>query len=184
MNIYRFCQDSAVNISDLWKSAKAPILVKTTLMIWVYFFTSLKWIIPILRTKTFVRFPLRFWTWSQPWMLRNIFPISNPIQRTANCIQTVRKARQENYLPWNLFMTIISRKTWSGQIRLVRWMYQRLRTRILSGWIRMKLHSFWMRLNPVRNYPGVSWHLMRKQRFGMWQFWRCFWEQVFEFRSV
>ena len=61
-DIYRFCQDSAVNISDLWKSAKAPIPVKTTLMIWVYFFTSLKRIIPILRTKTFIRFPLRFWT--------------------------------------------------------------------------------------------------------------------------
>ena len=57
-----FCQDSAVNISDLWKSAKAPIPVKTTLMIWVYFFTFLKRIIPILRTKTFIRFPLRFWT--------------------------------------------------------------------------------------------------------------------------
>lgn len=26
------------------------------------FFTSLKRIIPILRTKTFIRFPLRFWT--------------------------------------------------------------------------------------------------------------------------
>ena len=62
VNIYRFCQDSAVNISDLWKSAKAPIPVKTTLMIWVYFFTFLKRIIPILRTKTFIHFPLRFWT--------------------------------------------------------------------------------------------------------------------------
>ena len=57
---YRFCQDSAVNTSDLWKSVKAQIPVRTTLMIWVYFFIFLRPIIPILRIKTYIRCLLRF----------------------------------------------------------------------------------------------------------------------------
>ena len=49
----RFC-------GEYFRSLEAQIPVRTTLMIWVYFFIFLRLIIPILRIKTYIRCLLRF----------------------------------------------------------------------------------------------------------------------------